>query len=173
MALVCTIAEAFPDDKIGGQENTNQDVKNTKSSCEIHPASFPNLKTTHDLGTDSSPPAQNDKLVENSEPARGGPSHQVGEPRVRPSMTLERIPAMGPAESLAKSGYLANLFERSELFATMIWPRTKVPQRGRGQAEVVLATFAETKVARSPGRNPATQKTRLTANLQDNEVLDY
>ena len=68
--------------------------------------------------------------------------------------TLERIPALGAAEFQAKSGLLANLFERSELFATMIWPGTKVPQRGRGQAEVVLPTFAETKVGHLAGAKP-------------------
>ncbi len=73
--------------------------------------------------------------------------------------TTKRIPALDAAESLAKSDSLANLFEQSELFATFIWPETKVPQRGRGRAEVVLPTFAETKVGRLPGRNPASQKT--------------
>ena len=58
--------------------------------------------------------------------------------------TLERIPALGAAESLAKYGSLANLFEWSELFATMIWPGAKVPQRGRSRAEVVLGPFAST-----------------------------
>ena len=71
---------------------------------------------------------------------------------------LEKIPALGAAESLAKFDSLANLFERSELFATFFWPRTKVPQRGRERAEMVLGPFAETKGPRLPGRNPASQK---------------
>jgi hypothetical protein len=69
--------------------------------------------------------------------------------------TLERIPALGAAESLAKYGSLVNLFELSELFAILIWPEAKVPQRGRSRAEVVLGPFAETKGPRLPGRNPA------------------
>ena len=68
---------------------------------------------------------------------------------------LERFPALGAAESLAKYGSLANLFERSELFAIMIWPGMKGLQRGRGRAEVVLGPFTETKGPRLPGRNPA------------------
>ncbi len=68
--------------------------------------------------------------------------------------TLERIPALGTAESLAKHDFLANLFERSELFAIMIWPRTKAPQRGRGRAEMVLGPFAETKGPRRAGAKP-------------------
>ncbi len=70
---------------------------------------------------------------------------------------LERIPAFDAAESLAKSHSLANLFERSELFAPIIWPETKKPQRDRGRAEVVLGPFAETKGPRLPGRNPASE----------------
>jgi len=69
--------------------------------------------------------------------------------------TLERIPALGAAEFLAKYGSLANLFERSELFATMIWPGAKEPQRGRSQAEMVLGPFPKRKGPRLPGRNPA------------------
>ncbi len=71
---------------------------------------------------------------------------------------LERIPALGAAEFLVKYHLLANLFERSELFAILIWPGTKTPQRGRGRAEVVLGPFAETKGPRLPGRNPTPQK---------------
>jgi len=36
----------------------------------------------------------------------------------------------------------------------MIWPGAKVPQRGRGQAEVVLPAFAETKVGHLAGAKP-------------------
>jgi hypothetical protein len=44
--------------------------------------------------------------------------------------TLEKEALLlGAAESLAKSGCLANLFEWSELFATMIWPEAKGPHR--------------------------------------------
>ncbi len=67
---------------------------------------------------------------------------------------LETNPALGAAESLAKSSSLANLFERSELFAIFIWPGAKLSQRGRGRAEVVLGLFAKTKGPRLPGRNP-------------------
>ena len=70
--------------------------------------------------------------------------------------TLERIPALGAAESLAKYGTLASLFERSELLATMIWPMTKEPRRGRARAKMVLGPFPERKGPRLPGRNPAT-----------------
>ena len=72
---------------------------------------------------------------------------------------LEKFPALGAAESQAKSGSRANLFERSELFAIMIGLGRRNPQRGRGRAEVVLTTFAKTKVVRLPGRTPALQKT--------------
>jgi hypothetical protein len=37
MALACTLAEAFTDDKVGGQENTNQDLKTTKSALDSTP----------------------------------------------------------------------------------------------------------------------------------------
>ena len=64
------------------------------------------------------------------------------------------IPALGAAESLAKYDFLANLFEWSELFAILIWPGTKVPQRGRDRAEVVLGPFPERKGPRHVGAKP-------------------
>ena len=83
--------------------------------------------------------------------------------------TLERVPALGVAESLAKYGFLANLFESfgipqdrlRGLFAILIWSGTKEPQRGRDRAEVALGPFAETKGLRLPGRNPAFTENRL------------
>ncbi len=80
---------------------------------------------------------------------------------------------MGAAESLAKYHSLASLFERSELFAILIWPETKVPQRGRDRVEVVLPTFAETKVGRLPGQPPASQKTDQTQELVNNPHMPY
>jgi hypothetical protein len=37
MALVYTLTEAFPNDKVGRQENTNEDLKTTKSSLDSTP----------------------------------------------------------------------------------------------------------------------------------------
>ena len=68
--------------------------------------------------------------------------------------TLERTPALGAAEFLAKFCSLANLSERSELFAILIWPGTKEPPWGRDRAEMILPTFAETKVGRRSGAKP-------------------
>ncbi len=87
--------------------------------------------------------------------------------------TLERNPALGAAESLAKSHSLANLFERSELFAPIIWPGMKGPQGGRGRAEVVLGPFAETKGPRLPGRPPASQKTDQAQKIVNNPHMPY
>ncbi len=88
---------------------------------------------------------------------------------------LESTPALGAAESQAKFDSLANLFEHfekpqcrlRELLAIFIWPGAKVPQRGRGRAEVVLPTFAETKVGRLPGRTPASRKITSTPKKVD------
>ena len=67
---------------------------------------------------------------------------------------LERIPALGAAESLAKYHSLANLFEPGELFAIWIWSWRKEPPWGRDRAEVVLGPFAETKGPRRAGAKP-------------------
>ena len=78
--------------------------------------------------------------------------------------TLVRIPALGAAKSLAKYGSLANLFERSELFAILIWPGTKEPQRGRARAEMVLGPFADTKGPRRTGAKPRLKFLKIPAN---------
>ena len=42
---------------------------------------------------------------------------------------LPWVPALGAAESLAKTNFVANLSERRELFGILLWPGTNVPQR--------------------------------------------
>ncbi|MDT7042737.1 hypothetical protein [Candidatus Nitronereus thalassa] len=60
----------------------------------------------------------------------------------------------GGAEVL-NSTLRRGLFERSEFPSHVIRDRGGVYPQGRARADMVLGTFAETKVPRLQGRNPA------------------
>jgi len=67
---------------------------------------------------------------------------------------MERILALGAAEPLAKYGSLANLFERSELFAIMIWPGAKQPPTGPRPGRSGFGSFCRNKRTSPAGARP-------------------